>query len=99
MTLSKEQVRHVAMLARLGLEEGEEDFYASQLSGILQHIDRMSELDTEAIPATAQVVEIENILRADEPGPCLSQDKALENAPDRRDGYFAVKAIQEGDPG
>ena len=99
MTLSKEQVRHVAMLARLGLEEGEEDFYASQLSGILRHIDRMSELDTEAIPATAQVVEIENILRADEPRPCLPQAKAVENAPAERDGYFVVKAIQEGDSG
>jgi aspartyl-tRNA(Asn)/glutamyl-tRNA(Gln) amidotransferase subunit C len=99
VTLSKEQVRHVAMLARLALEDGEEDFYASQLSGILQHIDRMSELDTESIPATAQVVEIENILRADEPRACLPQEKALENAPAERDGYFIVKAIQEGDPG
>src|SRR5207249_2679320 len=48
------------MLARLGLEPGEEDFYADQLSGILAHIDRLRELDTEAIPPTAQVVPLEN---------------------------------------
>ncbi|MEP7106297.1 MAG: Asp-tRNA(Asn)/Glu-tRNA(Gln) amidotransferase subunit GatC, partial [Chloroflexota bacterium] len=73
MTLSREQVRHVAILARLGLEEGEEEFYAAQLSGILGHIDRLSQLDTEDIPPTAQVVALENPLRDDVPEPGLSQ--------------------------
>ena len=95
MTLSREQVRHVAMLARLGLEEGEEDFYAQQLSGILGHIDRLAQLDTEDIPPTAQVVEIASRLREDEPRPCLSQEEALANAPAAVDGFFRVPSIQE----
>ncbi len=98
MTLSRDQVRHVALLARLGLEPGEEEYYASQLSGILAHIERMSELDTEAIPPTAQVVPVVTPLRADEPGPCLTQEQALANAPAAEDGYFKVKAIQEAEP-
>ena len=98
MTLSREQVRHVAMLARIGLEPGEEDFYAEQLSGILRHIDRMATLDTDSIPATAQVVEIDTILREDEPRPSLAQERAVENAPASRDGFFLVKAILEAEP-
>jgi aspartyl-tRNA(Asn)/glutamyl-tRNA(Gln) amidotransferase subunit C len=84
------------MLARLGLEEGEEEYYADQLSGILAHIDRLQELDTADIPPTAQVVEVASTLRDDEPRPCLTQDQALANAPAARDGFFVVPAIQEG---
>jgi aspartyl-tRNA(Asn)/glutamyl-tRNA(Gln) amidotransferase subunit C len=98
MTLSREQVRHVATLARLGLEAGEEEFYAAQLSGILGHIDRLSRLHTDDIPPTAQVVELENPLRDDVPEPGLSQAEALANAPAAADGYFVVKAIQEAEP-
>jgi aspartyl-tRNA(Asn)/glutamyl-tRNA(Gln) amidotransferase subunit C len=86
------------MLARLGLEPGEEEFYAEQLSGILAHIDRLRELDTEAILPTAQVVAVESRLDEDEPRPCLTQQQALANAPQARDGYFLVKAIQEAEP-
>lgn len=97
MTLSREQVRHVAMLARLGLEPGEEDFYAQQLSGILEAIERLQQLDTEAIAATAQVVEVRSVMREDEARPCLTQEQALANAPAAEDGYFVVKAILEED--
>ena len=97
MSLTREQVRHVAMLARLGLEPGEEDFYAEQLSGILGAIERIQSLDTEAIPATAQVVEVTNVMREDEPRPCLTQDEALANAPAAEDGFFVVKAILESE--
>lgn len=86
------------MLARLGLEPGEEDFYAEQLSAILAHIDSLRELDTATIPPTAQAVPLESVLREDEPGPCFSQAAALANAPEARDGYFVVKAIQEPEP-
>jgi aspartyl-tRNA(Asn)/glutamyl-tRNA(Gln) amidotransferase subunit C len=95
MPLSKDQVRHVAMLARLGLEAGDEEFYAEQLSGILTHIDRLQQLDTEAIPPTAQVVEIANPLREDEPRPGLTQEDAIANAPAAVDGFFRVPSIQE----
>ncbi len=83
------------MLARIGLEPGDEDFYAEQLSGILAHIDRLQQVDTDDIPPTAQVVEIVNQLREDEPRPGLTQDAALSNAPAAQDGFFRVPSIQE----
>jgi aspartyl-tRNA(Asn)/glutamyl-tRNA(Gln) amidotransferase subunit C len=95
MPLSKAEVRHVAMLARLALEPGDEEFYAEQLSGILAHIDRLQQLDTESIPPTAQVVEVANTMREDVPRPCLTQEEALANAPATVDGFFRVPAIQE----
>jgi aspartyl-tRNA(Asn)/glutamyl-tRNA(Gln) amidotransferase subunit C len=95
MPLSKDEVRHVALLARIGLEPGEEEFYAEQLSGILGHIDRLQQLDTEDIPPTAQVVEITSRLRDDEPRPSLTQEEALANAPAAVDGFFRVPSIQE----
>lgn len=95
MTLSKDEVRHVAMLARLGLEAGDEDYYAEQLSGILGHIERLQQLDTENIAPTAQVVEIAARLREDDPRPSLTQAEALANAPATHDGYFRVPSIQE----
>ena len=95
MPLSKDEVRHVAMLARLGLEPGDEEYYADQLSGILGHIERLQQLDTETIPPTAQVVEIAARLREDEPRPCLTQEEALANAPAAHGGFFRVPSIQE----
>jgi aspartyl-tRNA(Asn)/glutamyl-tRNA(Gln) amidotransferase subunit C len=86
------------MLARLGLESGEEDYYAQQLSGILEHIHRLREVDTDAIAPTAQVVPLQMRLRDDEAGPCLTQDQAVANAPEAREGMFVVKAIQEAEP-
>jgi aspartyl-tRNA(Asn)/glutamyl-tRNA(Gln) amidotransferase subunit C len=83
------------MLARLGLEPGDEEFYAEQLSGILAHIDRLQQLNTDDIPPTAQVVEVANMLRDDVPRPCLSQADALANAPAAVDGFFRVPSIQE----
>jgi aspartyl-tRNA(Asn)/glutamyl-tRNA(Gln) amidotransferase subunit C len=96
--LTRDEVRHVAMLARLGLEPGEEDYYAGQLSGILAHIDRLREVDTDRIPPTAQVVPLPNRMRQDRVEPGLTQEQALANAPEARDGYFVVKAIQEAEP-
>lgn len=95
MPLSKDEVRHIALLARLALEPGDEEFYAEQLSGILGHIDRLQELNTDDIPPTAQVVEVANTLREDDPRPCLSQAEALANAPAAVDGFFRVPSIQE----
>ena len=95
MPLSKDEVRHVAMLARLGLEAGDVEFYAGQLSGILEHIDRLQQVDTEHIAPTAQVVEIASRLRDDEPRPSLTQEEALANASATVDGFFRVPAIQE----
>ena len=83
------------MLARLGLEPGDEEFYAEQLSGILAHIDRLQQLNTESIPPTAQVVEVTNLLREDVPRPGLTTSEALANAPAAVGGSFRVPSIQE----
>jgi aspartyl-tRNA(Asn)/glutamyl-tRNA(Gln) amidotransferase subunit C len=83
------------MLARIALEPGDEAFYAEQLSGILAHIDRLQQVDTDDIPPTAQVVEIVNQLRDDEPRPGLTQEDALSNAPSAENGFFRVPSIQE----
>jgi aspartyl-tRNA(Asn)/glutamyl-tRNA(Gln) amidotransferase subunit C len=98
VSLTPEDVRHVAMLARLGLEAEEEDYYAQQLSGILEHIGRLGELDTDSIKPTAQAVPLEARLRQDQPEPGLTQEQALANAPERRSGFFVVKAIQDPEP-
>ncbi len=95
MTLSRDDVRHVAMLCRLELRPGEEEFYAEQLGAILAHIDRLREVDTETIPPTAQVVPLVNRMRDDEPRPGLTQEQAVANAPEARDGFFVVRAILE----
>jgi aspartyl-tRNA(Asn)/glutamyl-tRNA(Gln) amidotransferase subunit C len=95
MPLSGDEVRHIAMLARIALEPGEEEFYSEQLSGILAHIERLQKLDVGDIPPTAQVVEVAARLRDDEPRPCLSREEALANAPATVDGFFRVPAIQE----
>lgn len=95
MPLSRAEVRHVALLARLALEPADEEFYAEQLSGILAHIDRLQQLDTDSIPPTAQVVQVRNMLREDVPRPGLSQAEALANAPAAVDGFFRVPSIQE----
>ena len=83
------------MLARIGLEPGDEEFYAEQLSGILDAIDRLQEVNTAAIAPTAQVVEVTNPLREDVPRPGLTQEEALANAPAPVNGFFRVPSIQE----
>ena len=69
-----------------------------QLSAILAHIDRLREVDTDAIEPTAQVVQVGSRLREDLPEPSLPQERALANAPETKDGFFVVKAIQESEP-
>lgn len=98
VTLSRDDVRHVALLARIGLEPGEEEYYAEQLSAILLHIDRLREVETEHIPPTAQVVPLAGGLRADQVRPCLTPEEAVANAPEARDGQFVVRAIQDPEP-
>ncbi len=88
--IDRDQVLHVAKLARLELSDDEVEQMASELSGILEHVDRISELDLEGVEPTSHVVELENVLRADEPAPSLERDVALQNAPDPVDGAFRV---------
>jgi aspartyl-tRNA(Asn)/glutamyl-tRNA(Gln) amidotransferase subunit C len=92
--IDRDQVLHVARLARLRLSEEEVETMASELSGILGHVDRIGQLDLEGVEPTSHVVELENVLRADEPVPSLSREAALANAPEPQDGAFRVPSPQ-----
>jgi aspartyl-tRNA(Asn)/glutamyl-tRNA(Gln) amidotransferase subunit C len=92
--IDREQVLHVAKLARLRLDEAEVETMTGELSGILEHVDRISALDLDAVAPTSHVVELENVLRADEPHESLSQDAALASAPDPVEGAFRVPSPQ-----
>ena len=99
MSLSLEEIRHVAALARLGMDEDELERMQESLSSILDHIEMINELDTDAIDPTAQVVAMDNVWREDEAEESFSQETALENAADSRDGFFAVSAVMGSDEG
>jgi aspartyl-tRNA(Asn)/glutamyl-tRNA(Gln) amidotransferase subunit C len=88
--IDREQVLHVARLARLELSEDEVAKMAGELSHILEHVERISELELDGVPPTAHVVDVTNALRPDEPQPCLPRDVVLEQAPDVADGGFSV---------
>jgi aspartyl-tRNA(Asn)/glutamyl-tRNA(Gln) amidotransferase subunit C len=88
--LSREQVLHVARLARLELTEEEQARMAEELSKVLDYMETIGELDLGEVEPTSHVVAVENALRADEPRPSLPQDVALAGAPDAADGGFRV---------
>lgn len=88
--IDRDQVLHVARLARLELSDEEVERMAEELSGILDHVDRISALDLDDVEPTSHVVALENVLRADEPAPSLPRERALEPAPDAADGAFRV---------
>ena len=92
-TLSRSDVEHVAHLARLGLSEEEVSQLEGQLNHILEQFAVLSELDTDAIPPTARVIELENVLRDDVVRPSFDREVALANAPERTDEHFVVPAV------
>jgi aspartyl-tRNA(Asn)/glutamyl-tRNA(Gln) amidotransferase subunit C len=93
--ISRQDVEHVARLSRLALSAAEAERMREQLSGILAYIDKLRALDTAGVEPTSHAVPLVNVMRADEPTPCLDQDEALANAPDRSDAYFRVPRIIE----
>ena len=98
-TLSRADVEHVAHLARLGLADDELTRLEGELNHILDQYAILARLDTEAIPPTAQVIELENILRDDVARPSLAVDEALANAPARDGDLLVVPAIIGGGDG
>ena len=95
--LSRGDVEHVAHLARLGMTDAELELIQGQLNHILEQYEKLAELDTEAIPPTAQTIELENILRDDAVTPSLPVEEVLRNASDAAGGYVVVPAILGGD--
>jgi aspartyl-tRNA(Asn)/glutamyl-tRNA(Gln) amidotransferase subunit C len=88
--IDREQVLHVARLARLRLSDDEVERVSSELSTILDHIEKIGELELDDVEPTSHVVEVENVLRADEPRPSWPRERILEQAPDAAEGGFRV---------
>ena len=97
MKLSLAQVEHVAQLAQLSLSDQEKELFREQLSSILEYAQRLQQVDTSAIPPTATVLPLENVMRDDQVRPSLPLADVLANAPDTEDGYFRVPVVLEGD--
>ena len=93
MALTREEVEYVAALARLGLTGDEITRLQGQLSSILDHIAAIDRLDTDAIPPTAQVIAMTNVMRPDVVTDSLPREAVLENAPRQADGFFEVHAV------
>jgi aspartyl-tRNA(Asn)/glutamyl-tRNA(Gln) amidotransferase subunit C len=92
--IDREQVLHVARLARLALSEEEVETMARELSGILEHVDRIAQLDLDEVEPTDHVVDLQNVLRHDEPRPSWPKEQMLEQAPDPAEGAFRVPSPQ-----
>jgi aspartyl-tRNA(Asn)/glutamyl-tRNA(Gln) amidotransferase subunit C len=93
MAITREQVLHVAQLARLALSDEEVERFQGQLAAILQAVGKIAELDLRDVEPTAHPLDVVNVLAEDEPEPPLSRDEALANAPDREGGFFGVPAV------
>jgi aspartyl-tRNA(Asn)/glutamyl-tRNA(Gln) amidotransferase subunit C len=91
--ISKEQVAHVARLARLALTDEELELYTGQLASVLAHAADIESLDIAGVPPTAHPFPLANVLREDEPQPCLDRDEVLAMAPEVEGGQFRIPRI------
>ena len=95
MKLSREDVLHIARLARLGLTETEVDRFSEQLSNILENFEILQTVDTTDISPTAQSIALQNVLREDKVADSLPQSQILANAPQKEGNFFRVRAVLE----
>lgn len=95
MKLSREEVLHIARLARLGLTETEVDKFSEQLSNILENFEVLQQVDTSGIPPTTQSITLQNVVSEDEVAPSLPPDQILANAPRKEGDFFRVRAVLE----
>ena len=93
MEIGRDEVLHVAKLARLELSDDEIERFREQLSAILEAVGTVSELDLSGVEPTSHPLEVVNVWDEDEPRPCLPREDALANAPDPEDGYFGVPPV------
>ena len=93
--LSKEEIEHIAMLARLALTEEEKELFGMQLSSILDYMDKLNELDTKHIEPTSHVISLSNVMREDIPRDSIPREDAIANAPDRTEKFYRVPKIIE----
>jgi aspartyl-tRNA(Asn)/glutamyl-tRNA(Gln) amidotransferase subunit C len=97
MPLSIAEVEHIAELAKLGLSEEEKALYREQLDAILDYTDVLQRVDTSAIPPTATVLPLRNVMRPDEVEPSMAREDVLANAPDAYAGSFRVRAVLDSE--
>lgn len=95
MKLSREEVLHIALLARLGLTEEEVDRLSEQLSNILENFEILQQVDTTDVPPTAQSIALQNIVSDDSIAPSLPPNEVLANAPQKEGDFFRVRAVLE----
>jgi len=95
MKLSREEVLHIARLARVGLTESEINRLSEQLSQLLENFEVLQQVDTTGIPPTAQSIDLQSVMRDDEVAPSLPADDILANAPKREGDCFRVRAVLE----
>ena len=95
MKLSREEVLHIALLARLGLTETEVDRFREQLSNILDNFEILQQIDTSDISPTAQSIALQNVVSDDEVIPSLPQSQVLANAPRKEGEFFKVRSVLE----
>ena len=95
MKLNRDEVSHIALLARLGLTEAELDKFKEQLSNILENFEILQQVDTSNVPPTAQSIPLQNIVRDDEVAASLPEKEVLANAPKKDGSYFKVRAVLE----
>jgi aspartyl-tRNA(Asn)/glutamyl-tRNA(Gln) amidotransferase subunit C len=95
MKITKQEVEHVARLARLELSEQDKEKLTDQLSNILTYVEQLNELDTTGVAPTSHVLDISNVMRGDTPEESLPQERALANAPDKAAGHYKVPKIIE----
>ena len=95
MNITKEQVKHVAKLARLNLTEEEKERLTGEMENIIAFADKLNELDTTGVEPTAHVIPIQNIFREDVVKPSYEREKILGNAPSQEDGCFLVPQVVE----
>jgi aspartyl-tRNA(Asn)/glutamyl-tRNA(Gln) amidotransferase subunit C len=93
MTITRADVQHVARLARLGLDDEEMDRLASELDHILDAMQALGQLDTSAIPPTAQIIPLRNVVRDDVSRPSWPVEEILQNAPATKDQQFLVPPV------
>ncbi|QDI92653.1 Asp-tRNA(Asn)/Glu-tRNA(Gln) amidotransferase subunit GatC [Salicibibacter halophilus] len=91
--ITKEQVKHVADLARLTFSDDELETFAKQMDDVIQYAERLNELDTEDVVPTTHVMDVRNVLREDEARPSMNREDVLKNAPASKDGQFEVPSV------
>ncbi len=95
MKIKREEVLHIARLARLGLTESEVNKLSEQLSDIIENFEVLGQVDTDDVPPTAQSIALQNVVKSDEAAASCPQSEILANAPRQEEGFFRVRAVLE----